>query len=160
MWNKLVNNSGIGLYRAREEDIRWVVRTRSVLTCDKNASLRACKRHICIQVKECIVNMQKTFQYRIYPTRKQSVKLLHVLSMCRRLYNDSLHDRKVAYEDCHCGLSYYDQAGWMKYRDYQGVYAHILQNVLRRVDTSFQGQESLRQFHISRPLRNRIQDRR
>ena len=26
----------------------------------------------------------------------------------------------------------------MKYRDYQGVYAHILQNVLRRVDTSFQ----------------------
>jgi putative transposase len=26
----------------------------------------------------------------------------------------------------------------MKYKDYQGVYAHILQNVLRRVDTAFQ----------------------
>ena len=82
--------------------------------------------------------MRKTFQYRIYPTRKQNIILLHVLGVCRHLYNDSLHDRKVAYEDCHCGLSYYDQAGWLKYADYQGVYAHILQNVLRRVDTSFQ----------------------
>ncbi|NIA11379.1 MAG: helix-turn-helix domain-containing protein, partial [Nitrospiraceae bacterium] len=82
--------------------------------------------------------MRKTFQYRIYPTRKQAILLLHVLSVCRKLYNDTLHDRKVAYEDCHCGVSYYDQATWMKYMNYQGVYAHILQNVLRRVDMSFQ----------------------
>jgi len=81
--------------------------------------------------------MRKTFKYRIYPARKQNIILLHVLSVCRKLYNDSLHDRQVSYEDCHCGLSYYDQAGWLKYVDYQGVYAHILQNVLRRVDTSF-----------------------
>ncbi|NOQ33700.1 MAG: IS200/IS605 family element transposase accessory protein TnpB [Methanosarcinales archaeon] len=89
-------------------------------------------------IKEFVGKMRKTFQYRIYPTRKQNIILLHVLSMCRKLYNDSLHDRKVAYQDCHCGLSYYDQAAWMKYIDYQGVYAHILQNVLRRVDASFQ----------------------
>ena len=82
--------------------------------------------------------MRKTFQYRIFPTRKQTIILLHVLSLCRKLYNDTLHDRKVAYEDCHNGLSYYDQAAWLKYVDYQGVYAHILQNVLRRTDTSFQ----------------------
>ena len=82
--------------------------------------------------------MRKTFQYRLYPTRKQTILLLHVLSLCRRLYNDSLHDRQVAYQDGRCGLSYYDQAAWMKYLDYQGVYAHILQNVLRRVDTAFQ----------------------
>jgi len=86
-----------------------------------------------------IGNMHKTFKYRIYPTRKQTVKLLHVLSLslCRILYNDSLHDRKVAYEDCHCGLSFYDQCNWLKYMDYQGVYAHILQDVLHRVDNAF-----------------------
>ncbi|MEA1905485.1 MAG: transposase [Euryarchaeota archaeon] len=82
--------------------------------------------------------MRKTFQYRIYPTRKQNILLLYVLSVCRHLYNDTLHDRKVAYEDCHCGLSYYDQQDWLKFADKQGVYGHILQNVLRRVDTSFQ----------------------
>jgi putative transposase len=60
-----------------------------------------------------------------------------VLSVCRRLYNDSLHDRKVAYEDCHCGLSYYDQQDWLKFADKQGVYGHILQNVLRRADAAF-----------------------
>jgi putative transposase len=49
-----------------------------------------------------------------------------------------LHDRKTAYEDCNCGLNYYDQAAWIKYVDYQGVYMHILQNALRRVDTAFQ----------------------
>ena len=94
--------------------------------------------YIHFRVKEFIGNMRKTFQYRIHPTRKQNIILLHVLSVCRKLYNDTLHDRKVAYEDCHCGVSYYDQAAWMKYMNYQGVYAHILQNVLRRVDASFQ----------------------
>ena len=80
---------------------------------------------------------RKTFQYRVYPTRKQTRMLQRVLSVCRHLYNDSLHDRQVAYEDCHCGLSYYDQQGWLKFADKQGVYGHILQNVLCRVDTSF-----------------------
>jgi putative transposase len=53
------------------------------------------------------------------------------------LYNDMLHDRRVAYEDCNCGLSYYDQQDWLKFADKQGIYGHILQNVLRRVDASF-----------------------
>jgi len=66
------------------------------------------------------------------------VKLLHVLSVCRMLYNDALHDRKTAYEDCNCGLSFYDQHRWLKYMDYQGIYAHILQDVLHRVDKAFQ----------------------
>ncbi|MCK4529233.1 transposase, partial [candidate division WOR-3 bacterium] len=103
----------------------------------KKDTITAGKRLLTTWVKKIIVNMQKTFQYRIYPTRKQNIILLHVLSVCRHLYNDSLHDRKVAYEDCHCGLSYYDQTGWLKFVDKQGVYAHILQNVLHRVDTSF-----------------------
>ena len=110
-----------------------------MFTCAKNASSRSCTNYIYLQVKELIVHMcRKTFQYRIYPTRKQSIKLLHVLHVCRHLYNDALHDRKVAYEDCHCGVSYYDQQNWLKFADKQGVYGHVLQNVLRRVDRSFQ----------------------
>ena len=81
--------------------------------------------------------MRNTYQFRIYPTRKQTIKLLRILSVCRVLYNDMLHDRKVAYEDCNCGLSFYDQHRWLKYRDYKGVYAHILQDVLHRVDKAF-----------------------
>jgi putative transposase len=96
------------------------------------------ERFLTLWVKRIVVNMRKTFQYRIYPTRKQNIILLHVLSVCRHLYNDALHDRKVAYEDCHCGLSYYTQQDWLKFADKQGVYGHILQNVLRRVDKSFQ----------------------
>ena len=82
--------------------------------------------------------MRKTYQFRIYPTRKQTIKLLHILSVCRHLYNDMLHDRKTAYEDCNCGLGYYDQQRWLPFVDYQGVYAHILQDVLKRVDKAFQ----------------------
>ncbi len=81
--------------------------------------------------------MRKTYQFRIYPTRKQTIKLLHVLAMCRHLYNDMLHDRKTAYEDCNCGLSYYDQQRWLPFADYQGVYGHVLQDVLKRVDKAF-----------------------
>jgi len=138
MWNKLRNNSGIGLYRARKEGLIPVCLPAALVTCDKNASPRASKSYIYLQVKEFIGNMQKSFRYRIYPTRKQTIKLLHVLSVCRKLYNDTLHDRKVAYEDCHRGLSFYDQCGWLKYTDYQGVYGHVLQNVLHRADFAFQ----------------------
>ena len=82
--------------------------------------------------------MRKTYQFRIYPTRKQTTKLLHILTICRHLYNDTLHDRKTAYEDCNCGLDYYDQQRWLPFVDYRGVYGHILRDVLKRVDKSFQ----------------------
>ena len=123
---------------AQKEDTSGVYLPAMCQHASKRDTITAGKRLLTSWVKNIIVNMHKTFQYRIYPTRKQNSILLHVLTVCRHLYNDSLHDRQVAYEDCHCGLSYYDQAGWLKYVDSQGVYAHILQNVLRRVDTSFQ----------------------
>ena len=123
---------------AQKEDTSGVYLPAMCQHASKRDTITAGKRLLTSWVKNIIVNMHKTFQYRIYPTRKQNIILLHVLAVCRHLYNDSLHDRKVAYEDCHRGLSYYDQQGWLKYSDYQGVYGHILQNVLRRVDTSFQ----------------------
>ena len=38
--------------------------------------------------------MRKSFQYRIYPTKKQEVALDRTLSTCRHLYNDALEERK------------------------------------------------------------------
>ena len=64
--------------------------------------------------------------------------MLHIMSVCRHLYNDMLHDRKTAYEDCNCGVSYYDQQRWLPFVDYRGVYGHILHDVLKRVDKAFQ----------------------
>ena len=79
----------------------------------------------------------KTYKFRLYPTRKQTIALLHVISVCRKLYNGTLHDRQVAYEDAHCPVSYYDQQYFLKYKDKHGVHSQVLQDVLRRVDKTF-----------------------
>jgi len=38
--------------------------------------------------------MRKSFQFRIYLTKKQEVALERTLTTCRHLYNDSLAERK------------------------------------------------------------------
>jgi transposase len=38
--------------------------------------------------------MKKTYQFRIYPTKNHEVIMNRTLSTCRRLYNDSLAERK------------------------------------------------------------------
>ena len=79
---------------------------------------------------------RKTFQYRLYPTRKQNIVLLYVLSVCRRLYNEMLEDRKNAYDRCGIGLTYNQQAGQLKYLN-QSIYSQVAQDVLRRLDKAF-----------------------
>ncbi|MEA1868934.1 MAG: helix-turn-helix domain-containing protein, partial [Euryarchaeota archaeon] len=81
--------------------------------------------------------MRKTFQYRIYPTRKQNILLLYVLSVCRYLYNEMLEDRKNAYDRCGIGLNYNQQAGQLKYLNLD-IYSQIAQDVIRRLDKAFQ----------------------
>lgn len=95
----------------------------------------------------------KSFQFRIYPTKNQKVKLISTLNTCRKLYNDSLAERKHQaeinriYQDFQvfpCGLlewiNYYDQAADLTQNktEYQKeVYSQVLQNVLKRVERSF-----------------------
>ena len=76
---------------------------------------------------------RKTFQYRLYPTRKQNIVLLYVLSVCRHLYNEMLEDRKNAYDRCGVGLTYDQQAGQLKYLN-QSIHSQVAQDVLRRLD--------------------------
>ncbi len=53
--------------------------------------------------------MHKTFQYRLYPTKKQQQTLETTLEECRWLYNHLLHLRKQAYEQTGKSLSCYEQ---------------------------------------------------
>jgi len=95
----------------------------------------------------------KTFQFRIYPSKKQEVKLFSTLTTCRHLYNGALADRKHEadinriYHDFQVfpwgkpeWISYYDQADDLvkSKTEYQKqVYSQVLQNVLKRVERSF-----------------------
>ena len=97
--------------------------------------------------------MRKTFQFRIYPNKNQEVVLNSTLSTCRRLYNDSLAERKrqaelnelertfgVAPWGKPEWLNYYDQANSLsgsKTEFQKEVFSQVLQNVLKRVERSF-----------------------
>jgi len=53
--------------------------------------------------------MIRTFNYRLYPTGKQSRQLETVLDRCRHLYNAALQERRGAYEKNGISISKYDQ---------------------------------------------------
>ena len=77
----------------------------------------------------------------MYPTRQQARQLDQTLDTCRRLYNLALADRKAAYEVEGISRSYEDQAALLtverKNGNFTGIYAHCLQDVLRRLDKAF-----------------------
>ena len=86
--------------------------------------------------------MRRTFKYRIYPTVDQEEELKQWLDTCRWLYNQSLNDRKVAYDYAKAQLNYYDQANALKVmkKDSMGlqkVHSQVLQDVLKRLDKAF-----------------------
>src|SRR5450755_3051855 len=86
--------------------------------------------------------MRKSFQYRLYPTKKQQRTLTTHLEECRLLYNHLLEMRKAAYERDGIFLSCFQQQ-----RTYsvlkeerpslRDVHSQVLQNVAVRVDLSF-----------------------
>ncbi len=43
--------------------------------------------------------MRKTFQFRVFPTKRQQTLMLKTLNECRWLYNHLLEERKTAYEE-------------------------------------------------------------
>ena len=88
--------------------------------------------------------MRKTFKYRIYPTKETEQKLYWTLTRCRELYNAALSERKDAYKYVGKSISYYDQQNDLPEmkaeirEEYQDITAHVLQDVLRRLDKAFQ----------------------
>ncbi|GAC1349212.1 MAG: RNA-guided endonuclease TnpB family protein [Ktedonobacteraceae bacterium] len=87
--------------------------------------------------------MRKTFQYRLFPNKKQVVKLNETLEECRWLYNHLLATRKNGYEQEGKRFTLYEQQetfGILKAErpTLKGVHSQILQNVAVRVDLAFQ----------------------
>jgi putative transposase len=78
----------------------------------------------------------------MYPNKQQTAMLDLTLETCRNLYNLALADRKNAWEQEGVSRSYYDQSAMLtnekKNRySWQTVFAQVLQNVLRRIDRTF-----------------------
>lgn len=85
----------------------------------------------------------KTYKYRLYPTKKQVTKLSNTLEACRELYNCALLQRKIAYRQFKVSLRRLDQQGELLeikecYPEYQQIHSQVLQEVILRVDKSFQ----------------------
>src|SRR5436305_12922647 len=86
--------------------------------------------------------MQKMFQYRLFPTKKQVHKLNETLDECRWLYNHFLEKRILTYEQEGQFLSCYhqiDTLGLLKQErsTLKQVHSQVLQNVAMRIDLAF-----------------------
>jgi putative transposase len=87
--------------------------------------------------------MRKTFQYRLYPTKKQLHTFEATLEECRWLYNYLLEKRKTAYEQEGKSLSCYGQQATYPILKAQRpslntVHSQVLQNVAVRLDLAMQ----------------------
>jgi putative transposase len=85
---------------------------------------------------------QKTYKYRIYPTKKQQRLLQEWLVLCCQVYNAALDERKSAYRMAGISLGYAHQCaelpGCKEVRpDLAEVHAQVLQDVVNRVDLAF-----------------------
>jgi putative transposase len=88
-------------------------------------------------------SLRKTFKYKLQPTATQERELERVLGLCRRLYNVALEQRITAWQRCHVSISRYDQEAELKgiradFPEYAAIHSHILQDVLARLDKTYQ----------------------
>ena len=88
--------------------------------------------------------VRKTYTYRLEPTPEQERVLETVLWRCRALYNAALEQRKTWWERGQgIGASYYQQKAELPQLkagcpEYGEVHAHVLQDVILRLDRAFQ----------------------
>lgn len=89
--------------------------------------------------------IQKAYKFRISkPSKTAQANLEQTLNLCRDLYNCALQERKDAYRLNRISLNYHDQRGQLPEikqtnPEYKSVYSQILQDVLKRVEKSFDG---------------------
>jgi len=87
--------------------------------------------------------MHKTFKEKLRPTPAQERELERVLWRCRDLYNAALEQRITAYQRRRVSLSRYEQEAELKeiraeFPAYEAIHSHILQDVLARLDKTYQ----------------------
>ena len=87
--------------------------------------------------------MQRTYQYRLYPTPEQQGALAVILRQSCLLYNEALEHRRHAWRTAQVSVSYGDQ--WTRFRadrkerleDFGLLNAPSVQQLLRRLDKTF-----------------------
>ena len=87
--------------------------------------------------------MQRTYPYRLYPSREQQDALNVVLRQSCLLYNEALEHRRHVYKTAGVSVSYVDQ--WSRFRedrktrleDFGLLNATSVQQLLRRLDKTF-----------------------
>ncbi|WP_258297749.1 RNA-guided endonuclease InsQ/TnpB family protein [Paenibacillus peoriae] len=87
--------------------------------------------------------MQRTYKFRLYPTKKEQENIHFVLERCRLLYNRLLDERIVAYKQRGQSLSYYEQKATLPERkqyipELKCVHSQVLQHVVQRLDKAYQ----------------------
>lgn len=86
--------------------------------------------------------MRKTFQYRAELSPSTEKRLNDWLSLCRDLYNACIEQRRDAWERCGKRVDWVKQSSELvvlkaEFPQYKDIGAHVLQDVVRRVDKSF-----------------------
>jgi putative transposase len=86
-------------------------------------------------------DVRKTFQYRLYPTKKQAALLDAQLAEACRLYNAALAERRYAWKMRKTPITYYQQAKQIRHIRAAGDLAlancNSCHDVLRRVERTF-----------------------
>jgi putative transposase len=87
-------------------------------------------------------SIRKTFKYQLLPTPEQERTLATVVWRCRELYNAGLQERKAAWEKCGVCVSFAMQSAQLPAikevrPEYRDINAHVLQDVLHRLDRAF-----------------------
>src|SRR5271157_2758669 len=87
--------------------------------------------------------MRKMFQYRLFPTKKQTSQLEAALEECRWLYNETLAYRKDTWEHEQRAVSWYESKARIpalkdERPSLKTVHSQVLQNVTERVELALQ----------------------
>ena len=87
--------------------------------------------------------VRKTYKYKLKPTEEQERELGRVLGLCRWLYKAALEQRITAWKRCGVSISRFEQEAELKdlratFPDYAAIHSHVLQDVLARLDKTYQ----------------------
>jgi putative transposase len=87
--------------------------------------------------------LRKTYKNKFKPTPAQERELWRVLGLCRWLYNTALEQRITAWQHVRVSLSCYQQEAELKdlraaMPEYAAMHSHVLQDVLARLDKTYQ----------------------
>jgi IS605 OrfB family transposase len=87
--------------------------------------------------------VRKTYQEKLRPTPAQERELERVLWRCRTLYNTALEQRISLWKQRGMSISRYQQEAELKalraeMPEYAGIHSHVLQDVLARLDKTYQ----------------------